>query len=205
MEASIMLALDSIAKVTLVLLSLLACSDCYSQQAHICPPLPCCPIMPVPDITWHCSLVVLPSPEPLPISNSAPLEIEPTKAELKRIPLVGNNENNLRCADLGADGRLCLQYMSNNDSGAYIELFRDGKSAWTASMKPLGVFHSEYYHSMLVKRDESSREIEITSLGLFGTVVEIRNIDSGILISRKKDIKKGVFTEKTWQEMMDAG
>ena len=72
-------------------------------------------------------------------------------------------------------------------------------------MKPLGVFHSEYYHSMLVKRDESSREIEITSLGLFGTVVEIRNIDSGILISRKKDIKKGVFTEKTWQEMMDAG
>ena len=109
----------------------------------------------------------------------------PTSSESRFPPIDGMFEQG-RFVDLACNDRLFLRFRAMEDSGVEIERVKNGRTVWIAYMDPLYVAHSAYSHDAFVRIDnwKTTRKIEIISIGSCGRITEIRNVDTGDLISR---------------------
>ncbi len=89
---------------------------------------------------------------------------------------------------LGQGDELHMRYSSFFDSGVELERVVNGKTAWVAFMKPLNTEHTDYSHTVRLESHENewkeSGEIEIRSMGSYGTILERRDLRTGKLLDR---------------------
>lgn len=109
-----------------------------------------------------------------------------TRSVQSRFPRADGVTIRAETIDFPGDYRLQLRYSLISDSGVEIKLLLDGKELWSDFARPLGVEHSYYVHSVRCGLDGD--RITLQSVGTDGTFTEVREVDTGRLVTRKEDM-----------------
>ena len=89
--------------------------------------------------------------------------------------------------DVPDGGQIVYYYSPHADSGVQVERRYDALTKWVVVVAALGVEHSAYSHSVDLRIDGDV--IEIFSRGMMGSFHELRELESGKLITRSEDRK----------------
>lgn len=109
-----------------------------------------------------------------------------TRSVQSRFPCADGVTTRAETIDFPGGYRLQLRYSLISDSGVEMKLLLDAKELWSDFARPLGVEHSYYVHSVRCGLDGD--RITLQSVGTDGTFTEVREIDTGRLVTRKEDM-----------------
>lgn len=106
-----------------------------------------------------------------------------------RFPVIDGLFVQGRYVDLATNDRLFFRFDETSDSGVEIERVKNGQTDWISYTEPLYVLHSYYRHDAYVRIDnwQTTRTFKIISNGSDGRITEVRNVDTGNLVSRDKE------------------